>query len=338
MAIHPTFRRFAIICIVLLQGACVLDGSPSVRACRDGGDRVAPDRASGGLRVLPSSVPGIEVDTAAWKTYARINGLSADMSLILTARLRADRRVDYNQLALLYRLGDEADAPVIVDAKLRRPIFATTEPDTAPIEVVSWTEAGVPDDSRNLEAGQTLATERLHTLAYGLVSGRTAPLAGCPASVQLVRRTELALHLGSGHKWSRQRSGAAGGSQEARVVWDTLVDWGLGSEAVVGIVANPSADTLKRPIATLTLSPRLEVPTSLDTTTRSTGEPPDVLEYALEPLAPGAVAGFAGGWLDYGERVVGRRVRDLAPGEEWPGAGTHPRSSHWIRRSGVSRD
>jgi len=325
----------ALVCLALLQGACVLDGSPSVRACRDGGYHVASDRASGGLRILPSSVAGIEVDTAAWKTFARVNGPSAETSLILTARLRADRPVDVDQLALIYRLGNGPDAAAIVDARLRRPIFTAPRASPATVAVVSWTEAGVPDDSRNVKAGRTIPTERLHTLEYGLYTGRTAPLAGCPTSVQLVRRTELALHLGSGRAWSRQRSGAAGdGSQEARVVWDTLIDFGSVSEMVVGIVANPSNDTLKRPIATLALSPPLQVPTSLDATTRLSGEPASVLEYALDTLAPGAVAGFAGGWLDYGEHVAERSVRGLAPGEEWPGAGIHPRSNHWIRRTG----
>lgn len=327
--------RIALVCLVLLQGACVLDESPAVRPCVGGtGYRVAADRASGGLRVLPSTVPGVEVDTAAWMTHAEVSGPGASAQLILTARLRADRPADVDGLALIYALRDSAGGAAIVDAELDDPIYTATAEERR-----SWDEPVVtPSAPRVLDAGQTLRTERQHHVAVGLSTGWSVPLAGCPTSVRLVRTTELALHLGSGRTWSR--SGAVPPVDSARVVWDTVIDsgnlWGL----MIGIVANPTDRTLERPIAALALSAPLEVPTGYTAPPppRPTGEPPAVLEYALAPLPPGGVAGFAGGWLEYSERVVARSVRDLAPGEAWPGTEARLRSNHWIRRTQAPSD
>lgn len=309
---HLTFPRLALVCLALLQGACVLDKTPALGPCRDGaGYRVAPDRSAGALRILPSAVEGVDIDTAAWMTLAGMEGVGASAYLILTARLRADALVEVDGLALLYRLGGAADPPVILDAQLHAPIYTAT-PEERQAE-----HRSPPPGPRRLDGGQTLRTERIEALDAGPTTGRSVPLAGCPASVQLVREADLALHVGSGRAWARQprdpARDAAAAPESARVVWDTVI-----GGVVAGIVANPSGDTLTRAVATLVLSPPVDPPTR-DAPARPSGEPARTLEYVLDPLAPGAVVGFAGGGLHYGERVVERRVRQVPPGERLPG-------------------
>src|SRR5690242_10061951 len=97
-------RRTSVVFVFLVTG-CVATSTPRIRACAAGGGSPASE---GTLRILPSTVPGVEIDSAYWRTGAGTEDIGAWEQLGYRSRLRAHRTVRRNELAIIYEPGDSA--------------------------------------------------------------------------------------------------------------------------------------------------------------------------------------------------------------------------------------
>lgn len=283
---------------VSLPACFVLDSTPPLPACAPkGSTRSAEAPASGVLRVLPSLVPELEIDSAGWKTHKQIAELGTELILLLAARIQVARDVDLDSLALVYGTTGPRGArhAVIADPELNAPIY---------------TAVGTPvmEDRKHsrLAADTVLRTERIVRL-----DGRWS-IEVCPATVQIVPRHALPLHMFPGrfgaarsHPRPRRQVNSVAPSLPLEVVWDSAVDPGFGSPLPLGVVRNRSDSVVTGAVAALVLHkanprPGLE-PSKLD-------NPVDTLEYALPSVPPQGVVGFSGGFFLYLDSIAERLV------------------------------
>jgi hypothetical protein len=304
--------------MLVLQGACVPERSPGIRACQADGKHPREAASSGRLAVLPSAAEGVEVDSGAWFTLAHPVEFGAASFLVLSSRLVASRPVDIEELGLIYRADGHPAPPPIVDLSFARPVYGV------PME--QW-KPDAPDAARALASGGAARTERVEHLEIGLATSRWLPFPGCPASVQVVRRRDLALHVGSGARWAalsgeglRVRARQAGVSAVG-VVWDTVFDPQSWQGPIAGVVANVSDDTARGRVVRLVLSPQPRRPVHAGPRAASPIGSYDTLTYPLPAMPPGSVAAFAGGALGYRQRIVSRSVLTLR-------GGRRPKRSH----------
>jgi hypothetical protein len=308
MSLSNTRWHLAALAILLaLQGACVADANPPIAACHDIPGHAGGDLSRGRLSVIPSTVEGVEIDSAAWFTDAHTVDLGAEAILVFTARLAISEPADINDLALIYHVtGGSEETNPIFDLDLAEPIYSASDAE------LERRNNGSSDERKYLRPGDRARTERIRDVEMGMRTSRRLPFDGCPASVQLVKRRDIALYAGSGRAWAglrgdalRQRvrlTSAAG----AAVVWDTTLQGGPVITTQAGIVANLSADTITGRVVRLTLAAD-SAPSPLTT-------PSDTLIYPLPAIPPGSVAGFAGRAPDYGKRVVSREIVPAADG------------------------
>jgi hypothetical protein len=97
--------RWTPVLFVFLVTACVATSRPRIRACAAAGGSAASE---GVLRILSSTVPGVEIDSAYWRTGAGTEDIGAWEQLGYHSRLRAHRTVRRNELAIIYEPGDSA--------------------------------------------------------------------------------------------------------------------------------------------------------------------------------------------------------------------------------------
>ena len=292
------WRPAALAVLLALQAACVPDESPGIRACQAGRKdlRVV---SRGTLAVLPSAAEGVEVDSGAWLTVAHPVEFGAVSFLVLSSRLVPSRRTNIGELGLIYRMDGDPAPPPIVDVHFGQAVYS--------IPMEQWKPAA-PEADGALASGRTARTEWAEKVEVGVATSRWLPFSGCPASVQVVRRRDLALRVGSGAAWAalpadrlRMRARQAGVSGVG-VVWDTTFNPQPWSAFVAGVVANVSGDTARGRAVRLVVSGRLNGPAGAG----SSRTPPafDTLTYPLPAMPPGSVAGFASRPLEDGERLV----------------------------------
>lgn len=263
--------------------ACVATSTPRIRACADGG-------SAGALRILPSKVPGVEIDSATWRTGASTEDIGAREWLIYQSRLRASRDVHRNELAILY----EPQRPsAILDAELSSegpPVFISEDTLLTDLQA----------------AGSTATTARVVEVGAGFRVGKWSAVRYCPSTVQLVARSEVPFLLmprllSDSVRLAAERSEAArhsplvvvkdsvaqAGWQPARV-WAAInvADTALTDMVVALVVAGPGSNS--------------------DEAVRSGRIVEDTVEYHVGRVPARGRVGFVGGSVGYRESVVER--------------------------------
>lgn len=268
---------------------------------------------TGTLRIAPSLVAGVEIDSAGWKTDAHTVDLGSEVILILATRLRVSRDIDIDSLAMIYLgTGPRSDpAALIADPELNAPIYSDP----------GFAGAIEERDNIGLRAGTVLRTERIFHLNGGWI-----PLTRvCPASVQLLPRQQLALHLYPG-RFSSGHTPAA----SLTVSWDSTVDPGFGSPMIIGVVRNASDTVVRGAVAALIVKKRKARPG--ESSTVRLGASPDTLEYALGPAPAGGTVGFSGGFFEWRDSIVERLVYPATAIRERPIATERDRHRvSWVR-------
>lgn len=270
------------------------DESPPIHACAEWGDSAA---SGGELEVLPSLVPGLEVDSAGWRTDAHSVDLSTETLLILASRIRVTRDIAFDSLALVYGTKGPriANHVAIADPDLSSPLYTSPDPDL------------VEDrDGTQLKADTLLRTERI----YFLNDGTKPRIDVCPATVRLVPRHAMALHMFPGRFEQLARedttpseSNGAGVPTSLKVIWDSAVSRSFTTPMPLGVVRNHSDSSITGAVAALVLhkaKPRPGLASS------APADSVDTLEYILPTVPPRGVVGFSGGSFEYLDSIVDR--------------------------------
>ncbi len=297
------FRACALLASCLCVGACVLRGQPTLRGCGPGG--VGAGHAA--LSALPSTMPGVTIDTAYWLTDAERVDLGVQTSLILATRIKTTRAVPLDSLAILYEMQAPGSDRVqlIADIDLFPPIY------TPRLSLID------KYDFRNqliAAAGSNVGIEYNITLESGLVTSLSLRPA-CPRSVRAVRRAELVRFFVPG-ALAPSRLAALAQAQHGMdgmtiAVFDTLVATGNQDRMILGFALNTGDTTLRgvtRAFAVDNVRPRYgDNGQSAGTTVTR-----DTLEYLLGDIAPGKLVLFAGVGTEGFEQVVGRATYPAA--------------------------
>jgi hypothetical protein len=310
----------------------VLDEQPGLRAC--GGNLLTSSPSEGALRVLPSAVQDVTIDSARWRTYVGPSGLGFRVLLVYTARVLTKRLIPLDSIALIYRATGTPKGwmaafvengwgwSTVVDVALRAPIL-TAEPNAAPADY---------RDFAIIPAGSAILTERdLDIDQGGFVIMPSNGANVCPQSVQVVRRQELLRYLLPDEVTpSRLKARLAArprAVQPLEVAFDTLLPDGLLGELVAGVALNTTDSALPPMVAAIVvdnanpiLPSRVEVPDSLRTR--------DTLEYYLGPIGPREIRTFVGGRRSSSAIVVDRVTYPAASVQGRPVATGLNR--HWV--------
>jgi hypothetical protein len=127
--------------------------------------------ANGPLRVLPSEVPGVSIDSALWHVRTESSEMQTWTYLLYEAHLRSDRPVPLDSLAVAFHSSQAAD-----DSLLR----------VGGWRVRKRTLRG--DISRSKVGPDSLRPDEPRTATKGLILPGTKPGPwACPKAVQVVR-------------------------------------------------------------------------------------------------------------------------------------------------------
>jgi hypothetical protein len=297
--------------LMMATTACVATSAPRVRACLAPGMSSAP--SSGMLRILPSQVPGVAIDSAYWQTGAGTQDIGTWEVLAYSARLRTSRRVRLAELAILY---DEQEARPLPDVSVER----------------------------DMEPGDTRTSVRSLRFRSTLRVGQWSGARSCPRTVRLVPRDRLAFKMMPGLasdsvRESARRALRPGGSPLVVVKEALIGDWDPQRTAIVGAAVNTADTALTDMIIALVVvrgsHPRAASPAQPGDLIE------DTLEYRVGRVEPHAWVGFAGGSIAANEIV--ERVSYPAgriAGRPIPTLGTVARVSEltWHRRIAEYRD
>jgi hypothetical protein len=280
------------LCSVWLLAGCVsvATHTPGVTACLPSGFPEANAPSRGTLTILPSQVPGVEIDSATWSTYAETYDIGARERLMYLAHLRATRDVFVDEVALLYETpGARPTAGGLDDFSLSTPRYIYQQGG-------AFLRPGTPRKARVFIAVQD-----------GFRLGPTSALRYCPRSVRLIPQRDLALHLQPLVADARQRAWVIEAHSQDTVplvvVVDTLVNLAYDWSVVTGAALNTTDTTLHHMVVAFVLqklSNRYATVSAADSAGR------DTLEYYLDSIPPHALVGFAGGQYEYLERVIQR--------------------------------
>jgi hypothetical protein len=297
-----------------LATACVVTERPVVQACRTENDsRPAP--SGGELQILPSEVPGVAITSASWQVGGEKTDGAPIEYLDLVTTLRAERAVPQDEIALVY---DTPGPHAVVDYDLLEKGAQSYDLDPAkPL----------------LKAGDSITVLKGRQLQSSYYIGQNSALSYCPHTVRAVRRSALALALTPDlqtPKGQTSRLHAPHPSSPLVIVMDSALKGGL----VVGVALNTADTTLKDMVVGLAYTPDTVAHTEVDSTRTA-----DTLEYHIGDVAPHAVATFAGGWLEGGDRVIARLAyHSTDVGERMiAGARNMNRASHAPRKSAANR-
>lgn len=281
--------RWTSVVPVFLVTACVATSAPRIRACADSGSPAS----EGMLRILPSTVPGVEIDSAYWSTSAGTQDIGTWEHLVYYSRLRASRAARRRELAILY---EPHTRSAILDAEVAS----------------SWQGPGLisSEDTllTNLQAGDTTTTAHVIDLSGGFRVGKWSAVRYCPSEVQLVARNEVPFLLmprllSDSVRSAAERSDAARRSPLV-VVKDTVVPAGWGGRpervwAAVNIADTTLTDMI---VALVVVGPGSNSAEAV----RSGRVVEDTIEYHVGPVSARGRVGFVGGGLGYREVVVER--------------------------------
>ena len=294
---RDALRRTAPLATLVLVG-CVATSSPRVRAC-------TPPAAGGALTILPSEVSGVRIDSAFWSTGAGAQELGTYEALSYYARLRAARRVERSELAIIY---DERGSHPVLD-----------------LDIESWRQGReLAVQQPPLTPGDTTTVTRSVVRNGSFRTGKWSVFDYCPRSARLVARNELAFALMPRLTSDSVRSAASDGVRRSGsplvVVKDTLVSgrqYGADASSYVGAAIN-TADTALADmmVALVVLKP---VDPTAGSATRMGTLIEDTLEYHVGPVPARGRVGVVGNAPRYREgiaerisypaaRVTGRRV------------------------------
>jgi hypothetical protein len=310
MHTQALFRRlrWTLLALVALPAACVATSAPRIRAC-SGGSSAASE---GTLRILPSTVAGVEIDSAYWQTSAGTQDIGTWEHLVYYSRLRASRTVRRNELAILY---EPNTSSAILDAEVSS----------------TWLGPAMIDSEdtllTNLHAGETTTTAHLVQLNSGFRVGKWSAVRYCPSAVQLIARGEVPFLLMPRLASDSARLAAARTPTRLSplvVVKDSVLEpcW-RGKPAVMWAAINVADTTLADMVVALVV---VGPASGSDTALHGAGlAAEDTLEYRVGAVAARGRAGFVGGGLRCGERIVERlaypatRVagRAIPPVGEW---------------------
>jgi hypothetical protein len=294
--------EYGAIALLLVATACVVTPNPVVKACIGvNGYTSAP--STGKLRILPSRVPGVEIDSAYWSVRAGTFDAGAGEDLSYHVTLRSNRIVARHELALVY---EAPNAPVTVDADFYAPNPASTE--IKPIVDSAFLAPGVP-----------LEVHRIVTLSAGMFTGWTSVLRYCPATVRVVPRARIAEILeprlaDSAFRARRLAAYVSRSPGPLKIVFDTIVDSGLGVGIKVGAAVNTADTTLHDVVIAAIVTRQLEVGTAASPQNPNI----DTLEYGVVTIGAHKLVVFSGNpvnaapllaWTTYPQSSVkGRRI------------------------------
>jgi hypothetical protein len=268
--------------------ACVSTETPVVAACRTAAG-VDTARSGGTLTALPSLLPGVQITQASWRTHASSGDGVATEYLVFSTTLHADRKVEQPEIAILY---DAPGAHAVVDN--------------------GFVDEGaqqfqLSDDAPFLDAGARRTTTRAVPVRTGYRVARTSALDYCPRTVRVVPRNTIALELMPKLRTVEGRAALLQVATRADasplvVLIDTAVSDGPGSSLVTGAALNTTDSTLTNMVVAL-----IPATSGARSPQEGAGRPSvDTLEYFVGTVPPNAIATFAGGWLNEGERIVAR--------------------------------
>jgi len=276
--------------LVVLMAACVATSAPRVRACTGDGSAAS----TGVLRILPSKVPGVEIDSAYWGTNAGAQDLGAWEHLVYYSRLRTLRAVRRSELAIVYEPGSSA---MILDAD---------------VSSVRNQRDGFGGDERvnaELHARETMTTARVVDIGTTFRVGKWSAIRYCPSAVQLIARSEVPFLLMPRLASDSVRLDAAQNAASRRsplvVVKDTVVRAGWDGRSRIALAAVNVGDTTLTDmiIALVVVGPALIGDTSMHGAVPAVE---DTIEYHIGPVAARGRVGFVGGELRYRENIVER--------------------------------
>jgi hypothetical protein len=279
--------RWTSVLLVFLVHACVATSAPRIRAC---------GASSGALRILPSTVPGAEIDSAYWNTHAGTQDIGVWEQLVYHSRLRVSRGVRRSEFAILYEPG-ESWATVDAD------VFSVPIPrEMSGLEEVRHADLHVVD---------TTTTTRVVQSSGGFRVGKSSSIRYCPRTVQLVARGDVPFLLMPRLASASVRSTAAQSAEAHRsplvVVKDTLLRVGgdvLDANALAWAAINVGDTTLTDMVVALVVVGPASV---LDPSTHGAARAvEDTIEYHVGPVAARGRVGFVGAELRYGEAIVER--------------------------------
>ncbi|MFL5607835.1 MAG: hypothetical protein ACJ8AD_15395 [Gemmatimonadaceae bacterium] len=277
---------------VLLLTACVsvATHTPGVTACLTSGSPESNAPSRGALAIIPSQVPGVEIDSATWSTYAETMDLSAVERLTYVAHLRATRDVWVDEVALLYETpGARSTAGGLDD-------FGDATPRYVYQRGGAFLRPGTPRRAMVFVS-----------LQNGSRIGLTSALRYCPRSVRLIPQRDLALHLQPLVAEARQRAWVIEAHSQDTVplvvVADTLVELAYAWSVVTGAALNTTDTTLHHMVVAFVLQ---KLSNKYATVSAADSAGRDTLEYYLDSIPPHALVGFAGGQYEYLERVIQR--------------------------------
>ena len=257
--------------------ACVATSSPRIRACAVSG---ASASSEGVLRILPSGVPGVEIDSAYWLTAAGMQDIGTWEQLNYYSRLRTTRRVRRDEIAVVY------------ESETQRPVFDLEVRSSVEGSEVSRSSAAA---RAVLERGDTTTAVRVIHRDGDLTMGRWSSIGYCPRTVRLVPRADVPFLLMPRLTSDSVRAVAASSAAAQRsplvVLRDTVLAAARdGGTALVGAAINTADTALTDMIIGLVTVRISDAPRGAATTAEAATE--DTLEYHVGPVAPRARVGF----------------------------------------------
>jgi len=158
-------RRPLILALALLGGCFYPDHDTPLPSCeRQAGARVA----RGSLRVLPSEVAGIGIDSASWHDHTGSPDMNVETTLFYEAFLSATVAVPLDSIAVRFRSSRAADDSALL---------------VAGFLVARRTDGG---SARQMSGGVIRPAEPRYALAALSRRGRKPGPWGCPRSVQVI--------------------------------------------------------------------------------------------------------------------------------------------------------
>ena len=250
-----------------------------VRACLAPGANAASAPSRGALRVLPSSVAGVAIDSASWHTAASTEDLGANEFLSFRSTLRSERPVARGELAIVYEIDGQ---PPLISAD-----FLVLSGD--------GNIASLSDTTVVLKPGVEATYIRSLRVRTGFRITGPSAVSFCPnGAVRLMSRNDLALYLEHRRARDDARPQPRAGDSTTTpliVLADTTVDVGGFTSLITGVVLN-TADTTVHDVVVAAI---VDVMVA--------GQR-DTIEYRQSEIPAHASAGFSGTSLHPPERIL----------------------------------
>ena len=266
---HCNRTLFRLAASTVTLAACVAVDHPSLRACASNGGGGIAGSAGGRLRIVPSLVPGVELQKASWNTYARTMDLGATEGVEYHVTLRSTRDVPDTDVAVVYEQRTETGVTSqLLDSYLR--VDNTSEIDEDPRL-----------HQKDLPRVIIFTVEGNSGIGTGLLSSSTS----CPVAVRVVPRNLLALYVQAGLSLAEQPEARIARIRGSRAAPDTAtvhvlstMHYSGDNDDLYGMVVENTADTAVR---NMVVALGVQVGSQIDT-----------LEFVFRTVAPRGTAGM----------------------------------------------